>query len=57
MDSLFGIVLLWAAANGSPEATEAVKKVYPVGQVDSSATADESNPKKVALTPNYSSEL
>jgi len=57
MDSLFGIVLLWAAANGSAEATEAVRHAYPVQQVEPSATARESGTKEVALKPNYISEF
>ena len=59
MDSLFGIVLLWAAANGSVEATDAVRKAYPVEQpgqdVDSSTKAIESKTKKIALKPNKDS--
>lgn len=56
MDSLFGIVLLWAAANGSAEATEAVRQAYPVQQVDSSATARESGPEKVAVESSQNPE-
>jgi hypothetical protein len=59
MDSLFGIVLLWAAANGSADATDAVREVYPVEEpvqhVDSSPKAGESRTKKVALKPNEDS--
>jgi hypothetical protein len=57
MESLFGIVLLWAAATGSPEATEVVKEIYPAQRMETTVKVAESRTEEVALTPNYSSGL